>query len=56
MDGTLMEDNLAMLGAILQRVIMDGVEAGLPLQQALEEAARRHAHAAASHPVQPFSA
>lgn len=37
-----MTGNIEMLGAILQRMIMDGVEAGLPLEQAVEEAARRH--------------
>lgn len=46
-----MADNVAMLGAILQRMIMDGVEAGLPLPQALEEAARRHAQVAARYPA-----
>ncbi|MDD5241835.1 MAG: hypothetical protein PHG47_08985 [Sulfuricella sp.] len=35
--------NVAMLGAILQRAIMDGVEAGMPLEAALEAAAARHA-------------
>lgn len=34
--------NVEMLGAILQRLIMDGVEAGAPLPQALEDAAREH--------------
>lgn len=38
----LMADNVAMLGAILQRLIMDQVEAGLPLEQAVQEAAGRH--------------
>jgi hypothetical protein len=38
-----MRDNIAMLGAILQRMIMDGVEGGLPLEQALDSASRRHA-------------
>ena len=47
----MMADNVAMLGAILQRMIMDGVEAGLPLELALDEAARRHAQVAARHPV-----
>ncbi len=37
-----MRDNVTMLGAILQRMIMDGVEEGLPLNKALESAARRH--------------
>lgn len=52
----LMADNVAMLGAILQRMIMDGVEAGLPLEMAVDEAARRHARAAASYPDLTFSA
>jgi hypothetical protein len=38
-----MRDNIVMLGAILQRMIMDGVEAGLVLDQALDAAARHHA-------------
>jgi hypothetical protein len=46
----MMADNVAMLGAILQRMIMDGVEAGLPLQQAVDDAAQRHAHVAAAVP------
>ncbi|PKM43938.1 MAG: hypothetical protein CVV05_13930 [Gammaproteobacteria bacterium HGW-Gammaproteobacteria-1] len=37
-----MRDNIAMLGAILQRLIMDGVEAGMVLDQALNAAARHH--------------
>jgi hypothetical protein len=37
-----MRDNIAMLGAILQRLIMDGVEAGMVLDQALDAAARHH--------------
>lgn len=37
-----MRDNVAMLGAILQRLIMDGVETGMPLEQALDAATRRH--------------
>lgn len=44
----LMADNVAMLGAILQRMIMDGVEAGMPLQQAVDEAASRHAELVAA--------
>lgn len=39
----LMADNAAMLGAILQRMVMDGVEAGVPLQQAVDAVADRHA-------------
>jgi hypothetical protein len=38
----MMDTNVEMLGAILQRMIMDGVEAGLPVEQAVDEAARRH--------------
>lgn len=38
-----MADNVAMLGAILQRLIMDRVEANMPLAQAVEDTARYHA-------------
>lgn len=38
-----MRDNIAMLGAILQRTIIDGVEAGMPLEQAVSAAAQHHA-------------
>lgn len=38
----LMAANVDMLGAILQRMIMDGVEEGMPLEQALDLAATRH--------------
>ena len=38
----LMTANVDMLGAILQRMIMDGVEEGMPLEQALEQTASRH--------------
>lgn len=38
----LMADNAAMLGAILQRQIMDRVEAGMPLENAIEEVAQWH--------------
>lgn len=38
----LMAANVDMLGAILQRMIMDGVEEGMPLEQALEQTASRH--------------
>lgn len=34
--------NVEMLGAILQRSIMDGVESGMPLEQAVEAAAGAH--------------
>ena len=39
----LMADNVAMLGAILQRLIMDRVEANMPLADAVEDAAQWHA-------------
>ena len=39
----LMADNVAMLGAILQRLIMDRVEANMPLANAVEDAAQWHA-------------
>ncbi|WP_303906457.1 hypothetical protein [Thiohalomonas denitrificans] len=38
-----MRDNITMLGAILQRLIMDGVENGMPTHEAVEMAARQHA-------------
>ncbi|WP_018990488.1 hypothetical protein [Aromatoleum toluclasticum] len=38
----LMSGNVGMLGAILQRMIMDGVEAGMSLERAIDEAAARH--------------
>ncbi|MDD2924743.1 hypothetical protein [Rhodoferax sp.] len=38
-----MADNVAMLGAILQRLIMDRVEANMPLAQAVEDTAQWHA-------------
>jgi hypothetical protein len=37
-----MRPNGEMLGAILQRMIMDRVEAGMPLEQALESVAEHH--------------
>lgn len=37
-----MQANAEMLGAVLQRLIMDRVESGLPLEQALEEVAGHH--------------
>jgi hypothetical protein len=39
-----MEDNVAMLGAILQRLIMDRIEASMPLEHAVKDAARWHAN------------
>jgi hypothetical protein len=41
-----MSDNITMLGAILQRMIMDGVEQGLPVEQAVSQAAQRHSQVA----------
>lgn len=38
----MMSANVEMLGAILQRMIMYGVETGLPLEKAVDEAASRH--------------
>lgn len=38
-----MADNVEMLGAILQRLIMDRVEANMPLAHAVEEVAQLHA-------------
>jgi len=43
--------NVEMLGAILQRLIMNGVEAGAPLEQALDHAARVHQDVAAVKPT-----
>lgn len=37
-----MQDNIDMLGAILQRLIMDNVEQGLPLDQAINHTAKQH--------------
>lgn len=38
----LMENNVAMLGAILQRQIMDRVAAGMPLESAINDVAAWH--------------
>jgi hypothetical protein len=38
-----MTDNVAMLGAILQRLIMDRVDANMPLEHAVQDAAHWHA-------------
>lgn len=38
-----MQDNITMLGAILQRMIIDSVEQGLSLPQAIDHTAQRHA-------------
>lgn len=48
--------NVEMLGAILQRLIMDGVSAGLPLPQALEQAAQAHHLSAATSPLTDLAA
>jgi hypothetical protein len=37
-----MRPNAEMLGAILQRLIMDRVDAGMPLEQALDSVAEHH--------------
>lgn len=50
-----MAPNVEMLGAILQRMIMVGVESGLPLERALEAADREHADVA-SRPPRPAGA
>lgn len=38
-----MADNVLMLGAILQRLIMDRVEGNMPLEHAVQDAAQWHA-------------
>ncbi|MDT3736535.1 MAG: hypothetical protein ROZ00_09935 [Denitratisoma sp.] len=43
-----MRPNGEMLGAILQRLIMDRVEAGMPLEQALDSVAEHHRQAVAN--------
>lgn len=43
-----MQANADMLGAILQRLIMDRVEAGMPLEQALDSVAEHHRQIAAA--------
>jgi len=42
-----MDNNVAMLGAILQRLIMDRVEANMPLEHAVNDAAQWHANVVA---------
>ncbi len=37
-----MTDNITMLGAILQRMIMDGVEQGMAVEQAVDRTAQIH--------------
>jgi hypothetical protein len=45
-----MSANVEMLGAILQRQIMDRVEAGKPLENAVEEVAEWHRQTVAEYP------
>jgi hypothetical protein len=45
-----MRDNIDMLGAILQRDIMDGVEHGLSVEQAVERTAQNHASEVTASP------
>jgi len=44
----LMADNVAMLGAILQRLIMDRVESGMAIERAVEDTAAWNAKLAAA--------
>jgi len=46
----LMSGNVEMLGAILQRQIMDRVEAGMPLENAVSEVADWHRQTVAEQP------
>jgi hypothetical protein len=46
----LMAGNIDMLGAILQRQIMDRVEAGMPLDNAITDVAEWHRHSIAELP------
>lgn len=48
-----MADNVTMLGAILQRLIMDRVEANMPLEQAVADAAQWHTDTVQSNPLLP---
>lgn len=43
-----MDDNVRMLGAILQRLIMDRMEAGMPLEQAIGDVAHHHSQIVAT--------
>jgi len=40
------QGNVEVLGAILQRMIMDGVEAGMPLEEAVAQVAQAHGRVA----------
>jgi hypothetical protein len=51
-----MADNVTMLGAILQRLIMDRVEANMPLASAIEDVAQWHAALVAGKATSPASA
>ena len=44
----MMAENVEMLGAILQRLIMDRIESGMVLEQAIEDTAAWHAKLAAA--------
>jgi len=44
----MMAENVEMLGAILQRLIMDRIESGMMLEQAIEDTAAWHAKLAAA--------
>lgn len=45
-----MSPNIEMLGAILQRQIMDRIETGMPLENALSDVADWHRQTVAAHP------
>lgn len=47
-----MADNVAMLGAILQRLIMDRVEANMPLENAVQDAAEWHGRVVSRNPME----
>ncbi len=47
-----MADNVAMLGAILQRLIMDRVEANMPLESAVQDAAEWHRRVVSGKPME----
>lgn len=47
-----LQTNVEMLGAVMQREIMDGVEAGLPLHEVLQAVAARHDGVARTQPVE----
>lgn len=47
----LMENNVAMLGAILQRQIMDRIESGMPLENAIADVAEWHRRSIAEETI-----